>query len=102
MQTLEDPEDLLLILGRNANPVIGNADNPLVVARPRRNVHLGRRNAAILERIADEVLEHLREMRWMHWQYGKIVAGHAGVAARNLSAEIGGNLVKDATRVGNA
>lgn len=53
---------LVLVLERDAHPVVLHRELPRPVALGRAYVHLERRVAAVLERIGDEVPEHLPEL----------------------------------------
>src|SRR4051794_26660848 len=62
MQALEQHENALEVLRLDADAVVGDADAPLRVFLQRRDANARHRLAAELERIADQVLEELREL----------------------------------------
>src|SRR6267378_7242348 len=59
MQALEQHEDAVEVLRLDADAVIGDADVPLARFLHRADMDAGHLLAAELERVADEVLEHL-------------------------------------------
>src|SRR5438874_8229547 len=62
MQPLEQHEDALEVLRLDADAVVGDRDTPLGVFLHRRDMDARRRLTAELERVADEVLEKLRQL----------------------------------------
>src|SRR6267378_7332782 len=62
MQALEEHEDALEVLRLDADAVVGDADVPLARLLDRADMDAGHLLAAELERVADEVLEHLGEL----------------------------------------
>src|SRR4051795_12497268 len=62
MQALEQHEDALEVLRLDADAVVGDADAPVAALVDGRDVDPRYARAAELERVADQVLEQLREL----------------------------------------
>jgi hypothetical protein len=78
MQPLEHTEDLLVVLGVDSDAIVFHAEAPEVVLPRHRYVNLGRTIAAILQAIADQILEELDETRLMAENCGERVACDGG------------------------
>src|SRR5256885_6163573 len=71
MQALEDDEDPLEVLWVDADPVVPHAEQPLPVASLCREPDLERSGPAELERVGDQVQEHVLQLAAVggdHWQ----------------------------------
>src|ERR671926_1153195 len=75
MQPLKQHEDALEVLRLDADAVVGDADAPLGVFLGRRDMDARRGLTAKLERIADEILEALRELHLLDVHGGQRVPG---------------------------
>jgi hypothetical protein len=64
MQPLEDAKNLLVILGRNSNAVIGHAKLPQTTLTHGRHMDLQRTLTSVLKGVADQILEELNEL-WL-------------------------------------
>ena len=97
MQALEHVEDLILVLGRNADSVVCNAKLPISVFATRRHVH-GRRlvRTAEFDCIADQVLEDLLEMARMNRHPWKRVKCYARVTLLKRLRQIGEHVAENA------
>ena len=76
VQALEQHEDALEVLGRDADAVVAHREAPAGVARLGLDVHLRRLGAAELDRVAEQVLEQLGELRR--------IGHHDAAAARSV------------------
>ena len=69
METLKHDEDRLMVLRFDAHPVIADAKDPFLLSLARLNVNARRGYRAILDRVADKVLEELQKLSFMS-RYG--------------------------------
>ena len=66
MQPFENREDVIGILGVQANPVILHRNHPFGTRFPGRKVDARRLGAAILDRVPDEILQKLKQVRMIY------------------------------------
>src|SRR5438132_848988 len=86
MQALEQHEDALEVLRLDADAVVGDADVPLAGLLHRADMDVRPRRAAELERIADQVLEDLREPHHVAVHGGQRVQGDRGTSSALLAS----------------
>ncbi len=99
VQSLEETEDLLPVLRRDANAIVLDFDNPLGAQLFSRNADLYRRLAAIVDRIRDQVLEDSREMLLVAQRHWQRTDNEGGVARLDCVPEIRQNVRDDSMQV---
>ncbi len=93
VQPLEDLEDPLPVLGRDADAIVAHREDPLLTGPLGRDVD-ARRAVAELQRVADQVLEELDELDRVGEHRGQVIMGHHRPLLRDGPAEIGPRLVE--------
>src|ERR1044071_2564595 len=78
VQPLEDHEDALEVLRLDADAVVGDGDLPRIALVLGADVDARYAGAAELERVADQVLEQLRELHVVHALGGQRIPGDGG------------------------
>ena len=88
VQALEDDEDAFGVFRGNPNAVVAHDEMPAPVFFAGADVNDGRPFAAELDRIADEVLEQLRELDLIGQEGGQGIVRDLGVRLRDGDLEI--------------
>src|SRR5215467_12579381 len=89
MQPLEYHEDALEVLPLDADAVVGDREAPLALLLLHADVDAQRLvRLPELDRVADQVLEELSELRVVRADLGQIVVGDLGVARLDGRAQI--------------
>jgi hypothetical protein len=76
MQALKDDEDLVLVLGRDADAIVGYSKKPGCVLFFRGNSDGGHFFAAKFNGVADQVLEELHQLARVDSDRWKVVMGN--------------------------
>src|SRR6202140_114454 len=87
VQALEDHENVFRELGRNSNSVIGYAKQPLLAGFLRVYENLRRFCPAELDGVPNQILEHLRHLRAIAPDGGKVCMREDGVALLNRGSQ---------------
>jgi len=91
VETGEHPEDAFLLFGRDADAVIHDLDDPFPAALLSADVDLGRFFGAILDRVADQVLENADEVAGIAVYEGEDIGCHDRAAFFDGTTEVLGS-----------
>lgn len=88
MKAAKGLEDLLAVLGFNADAVVAHADEPsgsILLARdPNSRLCV----ATIFHSIADEILQQLHQVCIVDWQHGQCIRAHNSVCCFDIPAQV--------------
>src|ERR1700722_18154987 len=79
VEALEEFKNLLLVLGVYADAVVPDGKQPFLVPLLRRHMNPGRLAASVADRVADQVLKNLFQLKLVHAHAGKSGARNGGV-----------------------
>ena len=100
VQALEDQEDAILVLRVDADAVVAHGEQPMVSLPAGVHVDLRRRFAAELQRVADEVLEQLGQLRRVGPDGRQFAVRDFGSCLLDARVEVVQGLPQRRTRVG--
>jgi hypothetical protein len=90
MQTFEKAKDSLLILRIDADAVIADSKNPVSTPALGRDMHFWRPvRAAVLDRVADQVLKQLLQMRGVHRKRRQRIRNDPRAGFLNRTGQVG-------------
>ena len=100
MQPPEDLKYLVEILPFDPDPVVLNAEGPILSLLFGTNLYL-RRNAASseLDGVSDEILEQLKQLRFISPQNGKVFFGDRGPAVPDGGGKVCNCILKNAVEI---
>lgn len=92
MEALEDDEDAFKILRLDANAIVRHREPPATALAARSDMEPGRLLAAELDSIAQEVLEHVRQLGGVGLHHRELVVGDDGCRLLDGGFEVGQRL----------
>src|SRR5579862_3627382 len=96
VQAFEKPENLIRVARLDPDPVVGDRKNPPAVLARRGNLYTGVLLATVLERVAEQILEQLRQVHRVNRQDRQVAAGDFGAGLFDRGAEVLQNTGEDA------
>jgi len=100
VQPLKDDEDAFRVRGINADTIVPNGEEPFACTWFSRDMNAGRLIASELNRVADEVLKQLTELRLIAHHRGQMIVAYYGSTLTHCHLEIVEDILKDFLAIG--